>query len=120
MESILLGEVVDEKSLRSLGIAYFHQRGYTIEQNIALEGSSGLLYLFDLLIKKGQETHPVFSKEWKRTVGVNMIINADKASENTNLSQPIIIGTKFSDHAKAYSNKRRIILLTKKELQIVK
>jgi hypothetical protein len=47
-----------------------------------------------------------------------MIINADKASENTKLSRPIIISNKFSDHAKAYSNKRRITLLTKKDLQI--
>jgi hypothetical protein len=113
-----MGEDVEEKSLRSLGIAYFHQRGYTVEQNIALEGSSGLLYRFDLLIKKGQEIHPVVIKDWKRTVGVNMIINADKASENTNLSRPIIIATKFSDHAKAYSNKRRITLLTNKDLHI--
>jgi hypothetical protein len=109
---------VKSKSLLNLGIEYFQQRGYTVEHNIALDGFSGLLYIFDLLIKKEQETRPVLIKDWKRTVGVNMIINADKASENTKLSRPIIISNKFSDHAKAYSNKRRITLLTKKDLQI--
>lgn len=119
-ELILIGDDVEQKSLLNLGIDYFQQRGYEIEHNIALEGSSGLLYLFDLLIKKRQETHPVLIKDWKRTVGVNMIINADKASENTQLSRPFIISNKFSDHAKAYANKRRITLLTKKDLQMKK
>ncbi len=107
-----------QKTLLNLGIEYFQQRGYYIEHDITLEGFSGLVYIFDLLIKKGQETHPVLIKDWKRTVGVNMIINADKASENTHLSRPIIISNKFSDHAKSYSNKRRITLLTKEDLQI--
>ncbi len=107
-----------KKSLINLSIEYFQQKGYEVEHNITLEGFSGLLYTFDLLIKKGQEKRPVLIKDWKRTVGVNMIINADKASETTHLSRPIIISNKFSDHAKSYSNKRRITLLTKEDLQI--
>ena len=117
-EFIHSGDNVKNKSLITLSIEYFQRRGFDVENNVTLEGFSGLIYIFDLVIKKGQEKHPVLIKNWKRTVGVNMIIKADKASENTHLSRPIIISNKFSDHAKAYANKRRITLLTKRELQI--
>jgi hypothetical protein len=113
-------ETVTIKSLITQSIEYFQRTGYAIESNVTLEGFSGLIYFFDLVITKGQEKHPVLIKDWKRTVGVNMIINADKASENTHLSQPIIISNKFSDHAKAYANKRRITLLTPKAFHILR
>ena len=106
------------KSLIALTAKYFEQRGYDVEYNVALEGFSGILQTFELVIKKDGEEHPVMVKDWKRTVGVNMIIKVDKASDDTQLSQPIVVAKKFSDHAKAYSNKKRIVLITKRELQI--
>ena len=105
-----------EMSLIALTIKYFKRGGYNVEYNVALEGFSGLLQTFDLIIKKGREEHPVIVKDWKRTVGVNMVIKADKASEDTQLSRPIVVAKKFSDHAKAYSNRKRIILITEREL----
>ena len=106
-----------EISLIALTAEYFERRGYNVEYNVALEGFSGLLQTFDLIIRKGREEHPVMVKDWKRTVGVNIIIKADKASEDTQLSRPIVVAKKFSDHAKAYSNKKRIILMTERELR---
>jgi hypothetical protein len=47
---------------------------------------------------------------------VNLVINIDKASEDVGLSSPIIIGDKFSDHAKSYANRRKITLLPKQKM----
>jgi hypothetical protein len=45
-----------------------------------------------------------------------LVINIDKASEDVGLSNPIIVGEKFSDHAKSYANRRKIMLLLKQKL----
>ncbi|MGC8895915.1 MAG: restriction endonuclease [Candidatus Bathyarchaeia archaeon] len=103
--------------LRELAIQYFKKDGYKVEQeNTTLEGYSGILRKFDLIVQKGRVTQGVWIREWNRTIGINVIINLDKASEDVGLSNPIIIGEKFSDHAKAYANRRKIILLTKRQV----
>jgi galactitol-specific phosphotransferase system IIB component len=100
-----------------LAIQYFKKDGYKVEQeNTTLEGLSGILRKFDLIVQKGRVAQGVWIREWNRTIGINVIINLDKASEDVGLSNPIIIGEKFSDHAKAYANRRKIILLTKRQM----
>lgn len=95
---------------------YFRQRGYEIEMDVILEGVSGLPRKFDLIIRKGSEQRMVWIKDWKRTVGVNMIINVDRASSDVGFSNPIVVSEKFSGHAKAYANRRGVTLLTKREI----
>jgi galactitol-specific phosphotransferase system IIB component len=103
--------------LTELAIQYFKKDGYKVEQeNTTLEGFSGILRKFDLIVQKGRVAQGVWIREWNRTIGINVIINLDKASEDVGLSNPIIIGEKFSDHAKAYANRRKIILLTKRQV----
>jgi len=102
--------------LIDLVTAYFRRRGYTIERNAIMEGLSGLPRRFDLVVSKGDERHPVWVKDWKRTVGVNMVINLDMASADVGLSRPIIVSEKFSGHAKAYANRQGVTLLTKREI----
>lgn len=102
--------------LRRLAIEYFTRKGYRVEENVSFEGIRGTPINFDLLIHKGNLTQGVWIKDWDRTVGINVAINIDKASEDVGLSNPIIIGEKFSDHAKAYANRRRILLLTKRDI----
>jgi galactitol-specific phosphotransferase system IIB component len=103
--------------LTELAIQYFKKDGYKVEQeNTTLEGFSGILRKFDLIVQKGRVAQGVWIREWNRTIGINVIINLDKASEDVNLSNPILIGEKFSDHAKAYANRRKIILLTKRQV----
>jgi hypothetical protein len=58
----------------------------------------------------------VWIRDWNRTIGVNLIIGIDTASEDVGLSSPIMIGEKFSDHAKSYSNRRKITLLTRQKI----
>lgn len=103
-------------SLANLAIKYFRQNGYKIEKDAILEGLSGLTRKFDLVLRKGREKRSVWIKDWKRTVGVNMVINIDKAAEDVGFPKPIIISGKFSGHAKAYANRRGITLLSKQQI----
>lgn len=100
-------------------IRYFRKEGYKVEQNeTALEGFSGISQRFDLIVQKGRTAQGVWIKDWNRTIGVNLIINIDKASEDVGLASPIIIGEKFSDHAKSYANRRKITLLPRQKLAV--
>lgn len=103
-------------ALCELAARYFRKKGYKTEPNITMEGASGIPRKFDLLITKANEQHVVQALDWKRTVGVNQVINLDKASEDIGLKKPILISEKFSSHAKAYANRRGITLLAKREL----
>jgi hypothetical protein len=81
-----------------------------------MEGFSGITRRFDFIVQKGREEQVVCLRDWNRTIGVNVIINLDTASADVGLANPIMIGEKFSDHAKSYSNRRKIMLLTRQKL----
>jgi hypothetical protein len=102
--------------LKQLATNYFKQKGYAITENPTIDGYSGTTHTFDLLIQKTQEKRLIWLRDWNRTVGVNMIIKMDNAAEDVNLPKPIMISQQFSGHAKAYANRRGIILLTKSEI----
>ena len=106
-------------SLMQLAILYFRKKGYKIEREMTtLEGYSGISRKFDLIVQRGRLAQGVWIRDWKRTIGVNIVINLDKASEDVGLSNPIIIGENFSDHAKSYANRRKITLLTKRRISM--
>ena len=103
--------------LVELAIRYFKKEGYKVEREATtLEGFSGIARKFDLIVQKGRVAQGVWIRDWNRTIGVNLIIGIDKASEDVGLSNPILIGEKFSDHAKAYANRRKITLLSKQKM----
>ncbi|RJS75009.1 hypothetical protein CW712_05570 [Candidatus Bathyarchaeota archaeon] len=102
-------------SLMSLTIKYFTRRGYEVKR---LNDSDEALTRpkFDFLVSKREAIHPVRVKEWNRTVGVNVVINMDQAAQGSSFSNPILVAEKFSEHAKAYANRRGIILVTRSEI----
>jgi hypothetical protein len=103
--------------LIELALKFFKKEGYKLKrEKVILEGYSGILRRFDLIVQKGRREQGVWIREWNRTIGVNVIIGLDTASEDVGLSNPIMIGGKFSDHAKSYSNRRKIMLLTKQKM----
>lgn len=104
------------ESLLLLATKFFESMGYAVEHDLKYVGFSGLLHTFDLLIRKGKEEHAVLVMDWNKTVGINMVIKADQATADVELAHLIIIARKFSDHAQAYSNKKRIRLMTESEL----
>jgi hypothetical protein len=103
--------------LLDLALKYFKKEGYKINhESSILEGYSGISRRFDLIVQKGRTEQGVWIRDWNRTIGVNVIIGLDTASDDVGLSNPIIIGEKFSDHAKSYSNRRKITLLTRHKI----
>ena len=105
--------------LLDLAIGYFKKEGYKVNrENVVLEGFSGENRHFDLIVQKGRIEQGVWVRDWNRTIGVNVIICLDTSSEDVRLGSPIMIGDKFSDHAKSYSNRRKITLLTKQKIGI--
>lgn len=100
-------------------LRYFKKEGFNIEQDATtFEGFSGIKQKFDLIVQKGHVTQGVWIRDWNRTIGVNIIINIDKASSDVGLASPIIVGEKFSDHAKSYANRRKITLLTTQQVMM--
>ena len=111
------GNVRPKRRLVDSAVKYFKKEGYKINhENAVIEGYSGISRKFDLIVQKGRSEQGVWIRDWNRTIGVNVIINLDTASDDVGLSTPIMIGDKFSDHAKSYSNRRKIMLLTKKKI----
>jgi hypothetical protein len=98
-------------------VAYFKKEGYKVKNSaVSIEGTSGVMRHFDLIVQKGRDEQVVWVRDWNRTIGVNVIIGLDTASADVQMPNPIMIGDKFSDHAKSYSNRRKITLLTKQKL----
>lgn len=106
----------EPSDIKQLAIEYFKKKGYKVEESISLEGYRGVSRNFDFMVQRGRVAQVVWVKDWKRTIGINIVINLDKASEEVGLPNPIIIGEKFSDHAKSYANRRKIMLLTKRQI----
>ena len=103
--------------LTDLAVQYFKKEGYRVNhESAALEGFSGISRKFDLIVQKGRVEQGVWISDWNRTIGVNVIIGLDMASDDVGLSNPIMIGEKFSDHAKSYSNRRKVMLLTRQKI----
>lgn len=103
--------------LAQSAIQYFQKEGYKVDLNpTERDGFSGISREFDLIVQKGRLAQGVWVRDWNRTIGVNVIINIDKASEDVGLATPIIVGEKFSDHAKSYANRKKITLLTTRQV----
>ena len=103
--------------LMDLAVQYFKKEGYKVNSEaISLDGYSGITRKFDLIVQKGKDEQVVWIRDWNRTIGVNVIIGLDTSSADVGLTNPIMIGEKFSDHAKSYSNRRKITLLTKHKM----
>jgi len=115
--STVKARIKDSSGLVQSAVRYFKKEGYEVEQQeTSFEGFSGVSKKFDLIVQKAHVQQGVWVRDWNRTIGVNLVINIDKASEDVGLSSPIIIGEKFSDHAKSYANRRKITLLVKQKI----
>jgi len=101
--------------LTELAVKYFTRRGYTVEKP-EFEETYSRNPRIDFIVTKQNRIHPVVVKDWNRTVGVNVVINLDKASQDRMFSNPILVAEKFSEHARAYANRRGIMLITRAEI----
>ncbi|MCD6504212.1 hypothetical protein CW709_01175 [Candidatus Bathyarchaeota archaeon] len=102
--------------LIDLAIKYFKRKGYKVERDVVLQGSSGLRYKFDLKLKKDNDERLVLVKDWKRTVGVNVAIKLDVSAADVGIYNPIIVSEKFGEHIISYAKRRGITLITRSEI----
>jgi len=106
---------MSRRPLTSLAIQYFRRRGYIVDKDFGKEDNFSPKK-FDFVVHRGSDVYPVWIKDWNRTVGVNVVINVDKVAQELGFSNPILIANKFSEHAKAYANRKGIKLITKTEI----
>jgi len=100
-----------------LAVEYFKAIGYDVKRNVELQGRWNMKWRFDLLLEdKFNQLKGVWIRNWKRTVGVNVVVMLDRASEDVGLSRPFLIANGFSASAYAYADRRRIELLTFEEI----
>lgn len=104
------------RPLKELAMRYFRRLGYSVEVDVEVDDPVGRTHEVDMLVEKGGEVRPVWIKEWRRTVGVNIIINIDMEAEELGLGKPIVVGTRFSDRARSYANRKGMMLLTPGDL----
>lgn len=81
-----------------------------IENNLSMEKSDirGIDYIVN--------NTPIIIKDWKRAIGVDVVIQADRIREyNKKVSQIIILTNRYSDPAKSLANRIDILILTPKE-----
>ncbi|MFX0097225.1 MAG: restriction endonuclease [Candidatus Hodarchaeota archaeon] len=105
---------MQKRSLKELAVEFFETQGYKVTEDEIVKSK----YSIDLLIKEREDIlHGVVVKDWKRTVGVNVLLRLDRAISKAGLQQGIVVGPSFSSHARSYANKRKIKLITYSEVR---
>ena len=102
--------------LKELALEYCRQRGLHVNQNIQ---HLGLDSQIQMTIQNGdsQENIGVLIKDWKRAVGVDIVIRAEQIMKATRLiSKILVVSNFFSDPARSLADKIGIFLLTRKDL----
>ncbi|MFX1282190.1 MAG: restriction endonuclease [Promethearchaeota archaeon] len=105
----------DSLGLEELTLEYCRQRGLIVSHGVQNYRNENV----DLIIQNGDENEGigVMIKDWKRAVGVDIIIRAEKIMKNNRLlSKMLIVTNLFSDPARSLAERIRIFLLTRNDL----
>ncbi len=101
--------------LEELTLEYCRQRNLIVDRNLLHQKDNPI----DLIIQNGDENEGigVIIKDWKRAVGVDIIIRSEKIMKNNRfLSKMLVVTNLFSDPARSLAEKIRIFLLTRNDL----
>ena len=101
--------------LEELTYEYCRQRGLVADKNSHRYGDSRI----SLLIQNGSDddTIGVIIKDWKRAVGVDIIIRSEQImKDNRSLSKMLIVANYFSDPARFLAEKIGLFLLTRSDI----
>ncbi|MHA1972030.1 MAG: restriction endonuclease [Candidatus Hodarchaeales archaeon] len=102
-------------NLEELTLKYCRQRGFVADRFFHRHGDSRI----NLLIQNGDddESIGVIIKDWRRSVGVDIIIRAEHVlKDNRSLAKILIVANHFSDPARFLAEKIGIFLLTRGDL----
>lgn len=99
----------------------WHMQGFSIEENYEKRGINGDSYKFDYVLRKHSKSKSteeigVLVRDWKRSVGVDVLIKIDQIAETTGMKQIMVLGNMFSANARTFAKSRGIILLVRSDL----
>ena len=100
--------------LEELTLEYCRQRNLIVDRKFHQRDEE-----VDFVIQNGDENEGigVIIKDWKRAVGVDIVIRAEKVMKNSRfLSKMLVVTNYFSDPARSLAEKIRIFLLTRNDL----
>ena len=100
--------------LEELTLEYCRQRNLIVDRKFHQRDEE-----IDFVIQNGDENEGigVIIKDWKRAVGVDIVIRAEKVMKNSRfLSKMLLVTNYFSDPARSLAEKIRIFLLTRNDL----
>jgi hypothetical protein len=100
--------------LEELTLEYCKQRNLIVDRKFHQRNEE-----IDFVIQNGDENEGigVIIKDWKRAVGVDIVIRAEKVMKNSRfLSKMLVVTNYFSDPARSLAEKIRIFLLTRNDL----
>jgi hypothetical protein len=112
---------VKNTSLTELAEEFWRRKGFLVEKKVALRGINGDTYTFAYVLKKpashtSNEEIGVLVRDWKRSVGVDVLIKTDQIAEVTGIKKIMVLANMFSANARTYAKSRSILLLSRSEL----
>lgn len=106
---------IDSSSLKELVIEYFQRRGMSHSTD-----STSTSFPIDLFISRPGETKGlgIILKDWKRAVGVDVLIKAERIMKSTSkIDKVLIVANLFSSPARSLAERVRMFLLTRDDLK---
>ena len=101
--------------LKELTTQYCRVRGLVIDQNTSRASNRR----WDFVIQNGADNEGIgiTIKDWRRAVGVDIIIRAEKLMKSSRLiNKVLLISNHFSDPARSLAERIGILLLTKNDI----
>ncbi|MFX1286112.1 MAG: hypothetical protein ACFFB5_20880 [Promethearchaeota archaeon] len=91
---------------------------FKIVKDAELQGQYDKKYFFDYILVNEQEQNiiGILIKDWERSCGYQIILNAEKYQKECNLSKVIVMSNTFSEVARSWSKKLNIITLSDGEI----
>jgi len=108
-------------TLTELVKKFWRLKGFLVEKDFKLRGINGDTYTFPYVLRKTSGTKSteeigVLVRDWKRSVGVDVLIKSDQLAEATGIEKIMVVGNRFSANARNFAQARGILLLSRSEL----
>lgn len=95
---------------------HLQAKGFKVQEKAVVEGPWGA-HSFDLLASSPEAKMAIVVKNWKKSVGADVLIKIDQAASEVGIPYVVIVGPYFSPHATSYALRRgNITLLTIEKL----
>jgi len=100
--------------LEQLARRYFKRFGYEIIDIDTIKTKTDI-FKINFIVRRHGEDKLVIIKDWRRTVGVNKVIDADLISIASGY-KVVLVARKFSSRARKYAERRGVELLDEYDL----